>query len=81
MQNRALRFMQGFFLSTYFDADSFDRRVIIRLNRQRHCVVPMIGSAIVQGSGAKKRAIGRRASKPRGAIEKSRCNPGSKLYD
>ncbi|CDX46768.1 hypothetical protein MPLDJ20_90192 [Mesorhizobium plurifarium] len=54
VQNRALRFTQGFFSSTYFDADSFDRRVIIRLNRQRHCVVPMIGSAIVQGSGCEK---------------------------
>lgn len=53
----------------------------MRLNRQRHCVMPMIGSAIVQGSGAKKRAIGRRAGKTRTTFEKSRCNPGSKLYD
>jgi hypothetical protein len=67
--------------STYFDGDFFETGCMMRLNRQRHCVMPMIGSAMVQGPDMKKRAIGWRASKTREAIEKSRCNPGSKLYD
>jgi hypothetical protein len=41
----------------------------------------MIGSAMVQGLGDEKQAIGKRAAKTRSGIEESRCNPASKPYD
>jgi hypothetical protein len=61
-----------------FGGGIFDEARKILRNHQGHCVVPMIGSAMVHGADAKKRVIGRCASTSRDPNEKSRCNPGSK---
>lgn len=75
-KRRTLSGTQRFFLSPNFDGDFFETGCMIRPNRQRHCVMPMIGSAIVQGSGAENGRSERRESETRGAVKKITLQSG-----